>query len=184
MAAAVAIAVGVWWTANTVSHIVIHRPLFRRRAANACVAALLTALLGFPQSLWRDRHLAHNRGARYRGQLTGEMSLQLTLVASLWLAMILAAPWFFAAVYLPGYAGGLLLCAMHGHYEHAGGTTSHYGRLYNALCFNDGYHVEHHRRPAAPWWTLPNYRERSARSSAWPAPLRWLEPPFGLAVLE
>ena len=59
MGAAIAIAVGVWWNANTVSHLFIHRPFFRRRAANACVAALLTATLGFPQSLWRDRHLAH-----------------------------------------------------------------------------------------------------------------------------
>ena len=70
----------------------------------------------------------------------------------------------------------MLLCAVHGHYEHAGGTTSHYGRLYNVLCFNDGYHVEHHRHPSTAWSALPRYRDPSARASAWPAPLRWLEP--------
>src|ERR1043165_8919674 len=75
---------------------------------------------------------------------------------------------------MPGYVGGLRSCAAHGHYEHAGGTTSHYGWIYNTLCFNDGYHVEHHRHPSAPWWTLPRYREAGARASAWPAPLRWL----------
>ncbi len=189
MAIAIAIAVGVWWNANTVSHLFIHRPFFRTRAANAWCAALLTALLGFPQSLWRDRHLAHHRNAAYRFTLTREIATQLAIVATLWLAMAWWAPQFFALVYLPGYAGGLLLCAAHGHYEHAGGTTSHYGWIYNAVCFNDGYHVEHHRHPSAPWWMLPRYREAGARASAWPAPVRWLEkndsrPLFWLEALE
>jgi fatty acid desaturase len=173
--AAVLVAVGVWWNANTVSHLFIHRPFFRRRAANACVAALLTAALGFPQSLWRDRHLAHHRGVRYRFRFTRDIALQTGLVAAIWIATALAAPEFFTLVYLPGYVLGLTLCAIHGHYEHAGGTTSYYGRLYNVLCFNDGYHVEHHRHPSAAWWTLPRYREAAARASAWPAPLRWLD---------
>jgi len=176
MGAAIAIAVSVWWNANTVSHIFIHRPFFRRRAANAFVAALLTAALGFPQSVWRDRHLAHHRGVRYRFRFTRDIALQSGLVAAIWIVMAFVAPAFFALVYLPGYVLGLLVCEIHGHYEHAGGTTSHYGRLYNALCFNDGYHVEHHRHPSAAWWTLPRYREASSPGSAWPAPLRWLEP--------
>jgi len=184
MGAAIAIAVGVWWNANTVSHLFIHRPFFRRRSANACVAALLTAALGFPQSLWRDRHLAHHRGVRYRFRFTRDMALQSGLVAAIWIAMVLAAPEFFALVYLPGYVLGMTLCAIHGHYEHAGGTTSHYGRLYNMLCFNDGYHVEHHRHPSAAWSTLPRYRESSSPGNAWPAPLRWLELTRVLAALE
>jgi hypothetical protein len=189
MAAAMAIAVGVWWSANTVSHLFIHRPFFGTRAANAWFAALLTALLGFPQSLWRDRHLAHHRNAAYRFRFTREMAAQLAIVATMWLAMAWWAPQFFALVYLPGYAGGLLLCAAHGHYEHVGGTTSHYGWIYNTLCFNDGYHVEHHRHPSAPWWTLPRYREAGSRASAWPAPVRWLDLhalvwPFWLEALE
>ena len=176
MGGIIAVAIGVWWNANTVSHLFIHRPFCRRRAANAWFAALLTAALGIPQSLWRDRHLAHHRGARYQLRVTSEIALQAALVLSLWALMAVMAPVFFTAIYLPGYVLGMLLCAVHGHYEHAGGTTSHYGRLYNALCFNDGYHVEHHRHPSAAWWTLPRYRESSARASAWPPPLRWLEP--------
>jgi hypothetical protein len=175
MVGAIAIAIGVWWNANTVSHIVIHRPFFRRRTANAWFAALLTAVSGIPQSLWRDRHLAHHRGAPYRFRLTREIALQIAIVGSTWLVMAVSAPAFFAAMYLPGYLFGLLLCAIHGHYEHSGGTISHYGRLYNALCFNDGYHIEHHRHPSAAWWTLPAFREGAARASPWPAPLRWLE---------
>jgi fatty acid desaturase len=172
--AALAVAIGVWWNANTVSHLFIHRPFFRTRSANAWFAAALTALLGFPQGLWRDRHIAHHRGADYRFRLTREIAIQAAVVASLWIALAVRAPVFFAAAYVPGYVAGLALCAIHGHYEHAGGTVSHYGRLYNWLCFNDGYHVEHHLHPSAKWWALPSLRERGSRSSAWPAPLRWL----------
>src|SRR5262249_15435995 len=49
------------------------------------------------------------------------------------------------------------------------------GRVYNALCFNDGYHVEHHRHPGVHWTRLPALRDADARSSTWPAPLRWAD---------
>src|SRR5213595_2486578 len=55
------IAIGLWWTANTVSHNFIHTPFFRSRAANRAFALYLSALMGFPQGLWRDRHLRHHR---------------------------------------------------------------------------------------------------------------------------
>jgi hypothetical protein len=89
--------------------------------------------------------------------------------------MVSISPTFFVATYVPGYLGGLALCALHGHYEHAGGTTSHYGAVYNALLFNDGYHVEHHADPGVPWNQLPQLRGPAARASRWPAPLRWME---------
>jgi len=75
------------------------------------------------------------------------------------------------------------LCGAHGYYEHAHGTTSHYGRLYNRLLFNDGYHVEHHAHPSAPWTRLPAHHDPRARVSRWPAPMRWLEGD-GLILLE
>jgi hypothetical protein len=89
--------------------------------------------------------------------------------------MIACAPSCFFSGDLPGYVAGLLLCALHGHYEHAGGTTSHYGRVYNLLTFNDGFHVEHHAHPSLSWRRLPAERDPAARASPWPAPLRWLE---------
>ena len=177
------IALGVWWTANTVAHLFIHRPFFRHRLANQAFAAGLSVLLGFPQSLWRDRHLAHHRGEHRTAAVSGEIVLQAALVLILWAAMAASSPSFFVATYLPGYLGGLALCALHGHYEHAGGTTSHYGALYNALLFNDGYHVEHHAHPGVPWSRLPRLRAPAARASHWPAPLRWMER-FSLDSLE
>src|SRR4029453_14334672 len=46
------VSMGLWWNANTVSHNFIHLPFFRSRAANVVFSALLSLLLGLPQSLW------------------------------------------------------------------------------------------------------------------------------------
>ena len=185
MPTAPAIALGVWWNSNTISHTFIHRPFFRRRSANALFAAYESVLLGIPQTLWRDRHLAHHTGVHRQTRISTELAVQAALVLSLWLAIASRAPAFFLSVYVPGYVAGLMLCAVHGYYEHArGGTsTSHYGKWYNRLCFNDGYHAEHHARPNVPWTQLPAHREPAAHVSAWPAPLRWMEG-FSLQALE
>jgi Fatty acid desaturase len=181
--AAPVIAIGLWWNANTISHYFIHRPFFRSRSANRAFAAYLSVLLGFPHVLWRDRHLAHHAGVAARTRLSRDLVMQASLVLALWSVMLAAAPLFFLSVYLPGWAAGLLLCGAHGYYEHAHGTTSHYGRLYNLLLFNDGYHVEHHAHPSAHWTRLPTHLDPRARVSRWPAPIRWLESD-GLILLE
>jgi hypothetical protein len=68
------------------------------------------------------------------------------------------------------------LCAMQGYWEHAvGQPTSHYGHLYNFLCFNDGYHAEHHADPTVHWTELPHRAETGAAISKWPPLLRWLD---------
>jgi hypothetical protein len=172
------IALGLWWTANTVAHNFIHTPFFRSRSLNRVYSLYLSALMGFPQELWRKRHLRHHRGDAAPLRVTRHALLESLLVLGLWLALAVALPAFFATVYVPGYLAGLSLCALQGHFEHAGGTTSHYGWLYNRLFFNDGYHVEHHRRPGVHWTRLP--REvgdavRDGRSSRWPPVLRWLD---------
>jgi hypothetical protein len=115
--------------------------------------------------------------------ISREIVLQAALVLSFWAVIAASSPAFFVTTYLPGYISGLVLCALHGHYEHAGGTTSHYGTLYNALLFNDGYHVEHHAYPGVPWNRLPQLRAPTTRASRWPAPLRWMER-FSLDSLE
>ena len=169
------IAIGLWWTANTVAHNFIHTPFFRSRSLNRLYSIYLSALMGFPQSLWRGRHLCHHRGDERPARWTGDVILESGVVLGLWLAIAAAAPWFFAAVYLPGYLAGLGLCLVQGHFEHAEGTTSHYGRLYNRLFFNDGYHVEHHQRPGEHWTRLPLQAHGPGRDSRWPPVLRWIE---------
>jgi len=177
------IALGLWWNANTVSHNFIHRPFFRHAMLNRLFGLYLTLLLGFPQSVWRDRHLAHHADRRWGLRINLDIAIELTLVCALWLWMLLIHPAFFVAVYLPGYFIGLAFCFLQGYYEHARGATSHYGKVYNLLFLNDGYHVEHHRCSTTPWTQLPDRRVQNAASSRWPAVLRWLDA-INLVTLE
>jgi hypothetical protein len=177
------IAIGLWWTANTVAHTFIHTPFFHSRAANRAFALYLSALMGFPQGVWRARHLRHHRGDDRPTRWTQDIAIETGVVIGLWLAMLTFSPWFFLTVYLPGYVAGLGLCQLQGHFEHAGGTTSHYGWIYNFLFFNDGYHVEHHRRPGEHWTRLPMSADPHAQRSRWPPVLRWLSG-INLEMLE
>ncbi len=177
------IAIGLWWNANTISHNFIHRPFFRARALNTIFSWYLSLLLGFPQTLWRERHLAHHAGRPERMRFQIPMAIELGWVLALWSALLLLAPSFTLSIYLPGYLLGLGLCYLQGHYEHARGTVSHYGRLYNLLFFNDGYHVEHHERPGEDWRRLPKRVVSGASISQWPAVFRWIES-LNLCLLE
>jgi hypothetical protein len=170
------VAVGLWWNANTIAHNFIHRPFFRGRALNAAFSGYLSLLLGFPQALWRERHLAHHAGRPVRVRLNPSLAVELAVVMTLWGALLAFATTFALTAYLPGYLIGLLLCHLQGRYEHARGVAvSHYGRLYNLLFFNDGYHAEHHARPGADWRQLPELADSGAGASRWPAVLRWAE---------
>jgi hypothetical protein len=168
------VAIGLWWNANTIAHNFIHRPFFRSAPTNHVYSAFLSLVLGLPQQIWRERHLAHHADRPVRVRWSRQLFVEIALVGGLWTTMALVAPATFMLVYLPGWAIGLGICALQGHYEHAGGTTSHYGKLYNLLFFNDGYHVEHHARPGAHWADLAG-ADTPARTSRWPPVLRWLD---------
>jgi hypothetical protein len=108
---------------------------------------------------------------------------ELGMITALWAVMIWIDPAFVATVYLPAFVTGLGLCHLQGYFEHARGTTSHYGRIYNLLFFNDGYHVEHHQRSSVHWTTLPLHNRGGASHSRWPPVLRWLDA-INLETLE
>jgi hypothetical protein len=174
------IAVGVWWNSNTIAHNFVHRPFFRSAPMNRLFSAALSVLLGIPQTLWRDRHMAHHGGVRWRLRVSRQLAIETALIFCLWTTLASLEPRFFLLAYLPGYLAGLALCALQGHWEHAAGApTSHYGRIYNFLCFNDGYHAEHHLNPATHWTDLPRHAVTNAATSAatsrWPPLLRWLD---------
>jgi fatty acid desaturase len=130
---------------------------------NSLYSIYLTLLLGIPQSVWRQRHLAHHRGISPQIRWTPVVLFETLLVLGLWSILFWIAPLFFVTVYLPGYLIGLQLCYIHGHFEHAPETTSNYGALYNIGFLNDGYHVEHHARPGEHWTRLRT--DADARSS-------------------
>ena len=169
------IAVGLWWNTNTIAHNFIHLPFFRSRTLNMLFSAVESLVLGIPQRLWRDRHLAHHVGRSWRWRWSRQLAWETGLVTALWSSLLALEPKFFLTVYIPGWFLGLGLCHLQGHFEHEHGTTSHYGRLYNLLFFNDGYHVEHHARPAEHWLRLKGQKRSGSRKSHLPAVLRWLE---------
>lgn len=169
------VAAGLWWNANTVAHNFLHLPFFRARSANALFSAYLSLLLGLPQTLWRDRHLAHHAGRPWRWRWSAQLGAEGVLVLAEWSLLVSTAPGPFVGACVAGWLGGLLLCQLQGHYEHVRGTVSHYGALYNLAFFNDGYHVEHHARPGLHWSALPGTMASGAAHSRWPAVLRWLE---------
>jgi hypothetical protein len=169
------IAVGVWWVANTVAHNFIHQPFFRARAANTAFSLYLSLLLAVPQTLWRDRHLAHHADRPWRWRSSSRLAAELAVVGMLWTAIAWSSADLFLRVWVPGWLGGMILCHLQGRFEHSRGTVSHYGRFYNLLFFNDGYHVEHHAHPARHWSALPGAGRSDSAPSTWPAVMRWLE---------
>src|SRR6202049_133538 len=108
------IAAGVWWNSNTIAHNFIHRPFFRSTGMNRVFCAALSVLLGIPQTLWRDRHLAHHAGIEWRLHISLRLVAETALVVCLWAALASLQPRFFLLAYLPGYLTGLGLCAMQG----------------------------------------------------------------------
>lgn len=183
---ALVIALGLWWNANTISHNFIHRPFFRPRILNGLFSAYLSVLLGFPQTLWRERHLTHHAGVPAKLRWSPPLLMETLLVGALWTALATLQTHFFLFVALPGWLSGMALCVVQGRLEHAGGSISHYGRLYNWLCFNDGYHAEHHVYPGMHWTQLPEHLQQSAATSRWPPLLRWLDdqPNRAIEMLE
>jgi len=81
------------------------------------------------------------------------------------LFLMISWKWFLLC-YLPAFFVSLALVNVQNYYEHYGAlpentyanSVSHYGRLYNRLTFNDGYHQEHHLRPLTHWTQMPRVR--------------------------
>lgn len=180
--AAAALGIALWWNSNTVSHNFIHRPFFGSKRLNVLFSWSLTLLMGYPQTLWRDRHLMHHAGLHRPRRLTRAVAFEAAGVLLLW-AAIAALEWrFFLLIYLPGWLFGMGLCALQGHFEHSGGRLegiSTYGAVYNFLFFRDGYHVEHHRSPSTHWTRL---RRLDLQSSRWCPVLRWMEHAISLSL--
>jgi fatty acid desaturase len=190
---ALAFGVFIWWNANAISHNHLHNPFFRRRTLNSLFSIYISLLTSFPQTIWRERHIWHHEGEPDRPKirrLGAQGVMEVLAVGLLWSALLVYFPVFFLAALLPGYLLGLVLCGMQGHYEHhwSHGAVvdgiSYYGRLYNYLWCNDGYHREHHRHPRAHWTALPSLRlseQQDAVVSAYLPVLRWLSEPSQLS---
>jgi len=179
------VALGTWWLGNTVSHQAVHRRFWKHAVAQRAWSLWLSLCLGVPQRLWRQLHLAHHAGRRWRFRYDAQLGLELGVLALGWGILAIVVPEALVTCYLPGLAAGLLLCALHGRGEHLGGTTSLHTRWWNVLFLNDGYHVEHHRAPGLHYRDLPRQRLAGARTSRLPPPLRgWPAVPSLLGAAE
>jgi fatty acid desaturase len=128
-----------------------------------------------PEALWRYALLAPLRESPFPliadvrrsdevGQLIAEAAFLALFVVLLgfidWRGLLL--------IYLPVWYFGQVLARAEAYAEHFGATpgdrrtdaVSCYGRLYNLLWFNNGYHQEHHFRPGTHWTDLPNLRDQ------------------------
>jgi fatty acid desaturase len=122
------------------------------RVGRSEVRLLALATRREPRRSWELRQVRADRAAHCLA-LTGFLviSWQWTLVC-----------------YLPAFFVALAMVNVQNYYRHYGANpddraadaVSHYGRLYNRVAFNDGYHQEHHLSPSAHWSQLPGVRER------------------------
>src|SRR5688572_10564252 len=105
MPSAPLIALGLWWNSNTIAHNFIHLPFFRSRKANRVFSVYLSLLLFLPQTLWRDRHLAHHADKPWKLRWSNQLIFELFVIVMLWLFAASLGASFFFTVWLPGWMG-------------------------------------------------------------------------------
>jgi fatty acid desaturase len=105
----------------------------------------------------------------------------IALVGSVWLAI----DWRWVLVaFVPTFYFGWFLALLENYYEHHrarnhqdrfADSVSYYGRWYNVMMFNEGYHQEHHLKPHLHWTRRPEvrreHRTRFAEAGAYEASL-------------
>ena len=116
-------------------------------------------------SFFRDHPLAINRELKKRGEgdvFWGKVELW---VFSLTLAVLALFNWRYIVYFLPFMYLGHCFSYLNGYYRHFGGNTeepiawgvSSYGKVYNWIFFNNGYHAEHHFRPKCHWTRMHEF---------------------------
>jgi fatty acid desaturase len=120
--------------------------------------------------------LASSRERRRTAELRQVRTDRAAHCLSLVVFAILSWQWTLIC-YVPAFFTALAMVNVQNYYRHYGAnpgnrmtdSVSHYGRLYNVLTFNDGFHQEHHLSPSTHWSEMPDLRGRyRARFSADP----------------
>jgi fatty acid desaturase len=113
------------------------------------------------------RSLAHSREPRRAHELRQIQADRAAHCLALVGFALLSWQWTLL-VYLPAFFVALVLVNIQNYYRHYGAdpsnraadSVSYYGKFYNLIAFNDGYHQEHHLSPASHWSQLPTVRDR------------------------
>lgn len=123
----------------------------------ALTYALLGLFRGGTADAWRDA-----AGSRQRGLLLAEAA-----ACGVGVIGFSCLSWrYVLGFFIPVFYAGYILSVLTNFYQHAGASpdshrtnaVSHYGRIYNVLCCNEGYHQEHHLRPGLHWSRRPGLR--------------------------
>ena len=93
---------------------------------------------------------------------------------ALYVVALLVVDWRAVLFLVPFYYLGECASQLNGYFEHLGGDpdrpiawgVSTYAPLYNLVWFNNGYHAEHHYRPAVHWTRLPAFHRAIADEQA------------------
>ena len=143
-------------------------------------------------SFFRDNPVAINRELKKRGEkevFWGK--LEIYLFAAILTVMALFN-WRYIVFFLPFMYLGHCMSYLNGYYRHFGGNpdepiawgVSSYGKVYNWIFFNNGYHAEHHFRPKCHWTRMHAFfeqiqekqREAGTRVLSTPHMLGFLDP--------
>ncbi|MEU0939593.1 fatty acid desaturase [Embleya sp. NPDC005971] len=161
-----------------------HAPLLRYALGGALESLLDRAReVSYVVRLWRVgpgestlHALASRRESRRRSELRLIRADRAAHVLTPALLAVISWQWLLLS-YLPAFFVALTMVNVQNYYRHYGAdpgsraadSVSHYGRLYNLLTFNDGFHQEHHLSPGMHWSKMPQVRERNwARLAAGP----------------
>ena len=174
------------WGANTVSHIHLHRPLFRGPTANRLFSAYLSVLLAVPQRWWKLRHLRHHGLVEPgdRAMRLGAEGISRSRWCSAAVGLLAAtARRRLLGVVLPALAVGFGLCALQGHAEHARAAAA--STTTAASTTASGSTTDSTRPTTAPraptGGASPRIARRTTVSAGLPPALRWAESLFAVA---
>ncbi len=117
-------------------------------------------------SFFRDNPMAIGRELKKRGESEVRWgNIELAAFICTLIAMSVVGSdgtilnWRFVVYFLPFMYLGHCMSYLNGYYRHFGGNpdepaawgVSSYGKVYNWIFFNNGYHAEHHFRPKCHW---------------------------------
>ena len=119
-------------------------------------------------SFFRDNPAAINREMKKRGAAEARWGNAELATFMLTLAVMAFFNWRFIVYFLPMMYLGHCMSYLNGYYRHFGGNTeepiawgvSSYGKVYNWIFFNNGYHAEHHFRPKCHWTKMHAFFEQ------------------------
>ncbi|MBV9657008.1 MAG: fatty acid desaturase [Verrucomicrobia bacterium] len=142
-------------------------------------------------SFFRDNPVAIKRELAKRGEAEVRWgNLELACFITL-LATLAFLNWRFIVFFLPFMYLGHCFSYLNGYYRHFGGNpdepiawgVSTYGKIYNALFFNNGYHAEHHFRPSVHWTKMSALQAKIADAQR-AAGTRVIAPPHMFGFLD